>query len=291
MKLGPRRPLLPSGPDASLEELRAFAPSVLVEDDGTSRLWYSGHDGSTGRILEAVQPPGRPWERLGISVDAGLAGTSDLYGVESPSVVATPEGYRMVYAGSDGLETQLHMATSVDGHAWVPEGTFMDRDDADAVGATHPSLVLSGDDWWLFYSGYDGTGNGRRASILAAISSSGEKWDRLGPVLEPQGAELAVSEPWIVAFHRRFSMFYVSDGDQEPAGSAIHLATSEDGVSWARRGVTLEGSPGTGDGLAVRSPCVARLPDGTLRLWYAGRPNGDVTAGYRLWSVDFLAEV
>ncbi len=291
MTWGPRHPVLPSGPDARLEALRAFGPSVLVDEDGTTRLWYSGHDGSTGRILEAVQPPGKPWERLGVSVDAGLAGTSDAYGVESPSVVATPAGYLMVYAGSDGAGTQLHRATSVDGHSWEPEGTFLEREEGDAVGATHPCLVLSGGDWWLFYSGYDGTDNGRRASILAAISSSGEKWDRLGPVLEPDGAELAVSEPWIVPSHRRFSMFYVSDGDREPAGSTIHVATSEDGVSWARRGVTLEGSPGTGDGLAVRSPCLVRLPDGTLRLWYAGRPQGDVSAGYRLWSVDFMAEL
>jgi len=286
---GQRRPVLPPGPDAAFEALRAFGPSVLVEDDGTIRLWYSGHDGSTGRILEAVQPPGRPWDRLGVSVDVGLAGDSDSYGVDSPSVVATPTGYLMIYAGSDGADTQLHLATSPDGHAWKAEGPFLERGEEDAVGATHPCLIVTGGDWWLFYSGYDGTGNGCRASICAAISSSGEKWDRLGPVLEPEPGELAVSEPWIVASHRRLSMFYVSDEDGG-SRSTIHLASTEDGVSWARRGVTLEPCPGAGDSLSVRSPCVVRLPDGTLRLWYAGRPSGDVSAGYRLWSADFMAE-
>ena len=62
------REVLPvSGALADLDRLRAFRPSVLEEDDGTLRMWYSGHDGSTGRILEAVQPPGQSWERLGIT--------------------------------------------------------------------------------------------------------------------------------------------------------------------------------------------------------------------------------
>lgn len=101
-----------SGALADLDRLRAFRPSVLEEDDGTLRMWYSGHDGSTGRILEAVQPPGQPWERLGISVDAGSCGESDAFGVEAPSVVRTPVGFLMAYAGSDGADTRLHMASS-----------------------------------------------------------------------------------------------------------------------------------------------------------------------------------
>ena len=54
---------------SELESLRTFGPSVVEEDDGTLRMWYSGHDGSTSRILEAVQRPGGPWERRGVSID------------------------------------------------------------------------------------------------------------------------------------------------------------------------------------------------------------------------------
>src|ERR687898_527363 len=61
---------------ADLDCLRAFRPSVLEEANATLRMWYSGHDGSTARILEAVQHPGQPWERLGISIDAGSCGES-----------------------------------------------------------------------------------------------------------------------------------------------------------------------------------------------------------------------
>ncbi|MGH2652476.1 MAG: hypothetical protein ACRDHK_14835, partial [Actinomycetota bacterium] len=153
--------------NGDLDAHRAFGPSVLEEDDGTLRMWYSGHDGSTSRILEAVQRPGRPWEGLGLGIDAGFAGVSDAYGVESPSVVVTPGGYLMAYAGSDGADTRLHMAASADGHVWKSLGTFMERGEEDAVGATHPCLLVTSRQWWLFYAGYDGSRNGRRASILA----------------------------------------------------------------------------------------------------------------------------
>src|SRR5690606_39022356 len=84
-----------SGPWAELDSLRSFRPSVLEDDDGMLRMWYSGHDGSTGRILEAVQQSGQPFRRLGISIDAGAWGESDAYGVEAPSVVRTPRGFLM----------------------------------------------------------------------------------------------------------------------------------------------------------------------------------------------------
>lgn len=271
-------------PNGDLAALRAFGPSVLEEDDGTLRMWYSGHDGSTSRILEAVQRPGRPWEGRGLSIDVGFAGESDAYGVESPSVVVTPGGYLMAYAGSDGADTRLHMAASPDGHVWKSLGSFMERGDEDAVGATHPCLLVTSRQWWLFYAGYDGSHNGRRASILAAVSDSGVSWDRIGAVLPPGDDEVAVNEPWVVGAQRRMSMFFVSDDDRRPT---IQMATSEDGVSWDRRGITLPGSGEDVDTLGERSPCVLRLHDGTLSLWFAARPTNDLQADYSLCSAEF----
>jgi len=190
----------------------------------------------------------------------------------------------MAYAGSDGAETRLHMAASSDGRLWESLGTFMQREEADAVGATHPCLVVTSQRWWLFYAGYDGSDNGRRATILAAVSDSGASWDRVGPVLEPRGDEVALLEPWVVMAQRRFSMFFVSEDGRR---QAIQMATSEDGVSWDRRGNTLPGSGDDVDTLEERSPCMLRLRDGTLRLWFASRPTGDRSAPYRLCSANF----
>ena len=270
--------------DAALERERAFGPAVVEDGDGTLRMWYSGHDGSTVRILEAVKPPGGPWERRGVSLDVGAAGASDAYGVESPSVVATPGGYLMAYAGSNGADTLLHMATSEDGRRWRAHGAFMQRGADDALGATHPCLLVTGGQWWLFYSGYDGSANGRRASILAAVSDSGASWDRLGPVLQPVDGEVSVTEPCVVLSHRQFSMFFVSDDDHRPT---IQLATSADGFSWNRRGTLLPGSNENEDTLAERSPCALRLHDGTIGLWFAGRPTTDLDFPYRLCCAEF----
>lgn len=279
-----RAVLTGSGPWAEFDRLRSFRPSVLAADDGTLRMWYSGHDGSTGRILEAVQEPGQLWRRLGISIDAGFSEDSDAFGVDSPSVVPTPVGFLMAYAGSDGADTRLHMATSVDGHRWEAQGTFMQRGERDAIGATHPCLVVTGEGWWLFYSGYDGSDNGRRATIMAAVSPNGASWDRVGPVLEPTRDEVAVSEPWVLVRHRHFTMFYVSEAGETRA--AIDVATSDDGVSWDRRGTTLgPGDVGDESG-RVRSPSAMHLNDGRLRLWYATHTAGDPADGYHLWSAD-----
>jgi predicted GH43/DUF377 family glycosyl hydrolase len=259
---------------------------VLEADDGTLRMWYSGHDGSTGRILEAVQEPAQPWRRLGISIDAGSSGDSDAFGVEAPSVVPTPAGFLMAYAGSDGADTRLHMATSEDGHRWQAQGTFMQRGAPDAAGATHPCLVVTGERWWLFYSGYDGSDNGRRATIMAAVSPNGASWDRVGPVLEPTRDEVAVSEPWVLVRHRHFTMFYVSEAG---ARAAIDMATSDDGVTWERRGTTLAPGDIGDDSGRVRSPSAIHLNNGRLRLWYATHTAGDPADGYHLWSADHAA--
>jgi hypothetical protein len=117
-------PALPGGPDSS----RATRPTVLEEETGVLRMWYAGHDGSTSRILGAVQRVGEAWKRLGVIIEAGFSGDADHYGVESPCVVRTPGGYLMSYGGFDGEVTRLHMATSADGLNWVPQGTIMQRE-------------------------------------------------------------------------------------------------------------------------------------------------------------------
>lgn len=267
--------------------MRAFRPTVLEEPDGTLRMWYSGHDGEIGRILEAVQEPGQPWRRLGPSVEAGSSGASDARGVEAPSVVRSPAGFSMAYAGFDGNETRLHMATSDDGHRWRAHGAFMERNSADSGDANHPCLVVTGDRWWLFYSGYYGTGDGRRSEILAAVSLDGVSWDAIGTVLAPSGDELAVAEPSVLVRQRQFTMLFVCDNGT-PA--SIDMATSRDGLSWDRRGTTLRlGQRGGGDRASIRigSPIAAHLRDGRLRMWYSVRTSGDTVGSCRLWSTDF----
>lgn len=263
---------------------RMLRPWVLQEPTGELSMWYSEHDGVTGRILAAMQRPGERWKRLGVAIDAGFAGDSDRYGVESPCVVHTPGGYLMVYGGMDGETTRLHMATSSDGHGWTAQGTIMQRGSQDALAASHPSLVSTEAGWWLFFSGYDGASDSRRAVILAAVSPSGASWDRVGTVLEPLEGELATSHPCVVVIARTFYMFYASDdGDQV----SIAMATSADGMAWDRHGTTLKATGDGPDAQSVHTPCAVRYHDGSLHLWYAGLPAGDTGLGYRICSARF----
>jgi predicted GH43/DUF377 family glycosyl hydrolase len=276
---------LSPGVSGEADSLRALRPWVL-EEDGTLRMWYSGNDGTTWRILEAIQPGGGTWERVGVAIDAGFAGDSDNYGVESPCVVKTPGGYLMIYAGFDGDVARLHMATSPDGRQWVAQGTIMQRGREDAAGASHPCVVMTGERWWLFFSGYDGSNDNRRAAILAAISQSGASWDRVGTVLKPDEEELAVSHPCVLDVSGTFRMFYASDDGRRVE---IALATSADGLSWDRRGTVLAPSGEGPDGLTVHAPCVVRLHDGSLRMWYSGLAVGDADLAYRICSARSLS--
>ena len=266
------------------DSLRAWRPWVVEETDGTLRMWYSGSDGTTSRILAAVRLPGGKWERLGTAIEPGFAGDSDSYGAESPCVVKTPGGYLMAYGGFDGEVSRLHMATSTDAHGWDTHETIMQRGPEDAGGANHPCLLITGERWWLFFTGYPGLSGGERSVLVAAVSQTGASWDRVGVDLEPEPGEVAVSHPCVIDISRTFYMFYSSD-----IGGSIRiaLAASSDGLSWDRRGVVLEPSGQGPDGVGVHTPCAIRLHDGSLAMWYAGIPVGDEELGYRICSARF----
>ncbi len=266
----------------SPDDVRALRPSVLEDPDGVLRMWYTGSDGTTSRIVAAVRPATGVWRRLGAAVNAGTSGASDSYGVESPSVATTPDGYVMAYGGFDGDTSRLHMATSEDGLRWSTQGTIMQRGEEDAFGASDPWLVAPGERWWLFYTA--ASDHRGRSTIAAAVSSSGASWDRVGTVLAPEQGELAVSHPCVIEIARTLYLFYSAD----VGGSLrIAMATSSDGVSWDRRGTVLEPT-GTGpDGASVHTPCVLRMRDGDVMMWYAGLPVGDEQLGYRICSARF----
>ena len=73
-----------------------------------------------------------------------------------------------------------------------------------------------------------------------------------------------------------------------PELDSVALATSVDGQRWERRGIVL---PATTDDepdtCAVTAPCVVRLRDGSLRMWYSRRPWGDDRLAYAIGSAVF----
>jgi predicted GH43/DUF377 family glycosyl hydrolase len=191
----------------------------------------------------------------------------------------------MVYAGFDGEVTRLHMATSDDGQRWTAQGTIMQRGPDEAIGASHPCLLATEAGWWLFFCGYDGSRDSRHAAILAAVSPTGASWDRVGTILEPVAAELAVSHPCVIEIARTFYMFYASD---DGGTGSVAVATSADGLSWNRHGTVLAASDDGAEKGGVYSPCVVRLHDGSLRMWYAVLAGSDAALAYQISSASFV---
>ncbi len=280
----PFQVLRPSGPFADLDRHRAWRPSVHRNDGSVLRMWYGGHDGSTSRVLTAEQRPRDGWTRLGVSVDPGLAGSSDAGGIDAPSVVRTPAGFVMAYSGSDGTAAQVHLAVSDDGDQWRPCGPFRSPGGRDATAT--PCLVWAEGQLWLYYAG---PGEDGRTSVFAAASRGGAAWRDVGLVLGPCDDEQSVSEPWVVAGDGALLMLYVRrDVGQHPL---VGLAASSDGRTWSRRAATFDLARRHHDAGPIGGPSALQIRGGPLRIWYAAADEGDTSGGCRLWSADVTGRV
>ena len=91
---------------------------------------------------------------------------------------------------------------------------------------------------------------------------------------------MAISHPSVLEISRTLYMFYASENEQQ---SSVALATSAEGVEWERRGVVVSTTDDP-DSCAVTAPCVVRLRDGSLRMWYSRRPWGDDQLAYTIGS-------
>jgi len=290
----PFQVLRPSGPYADLDSHRAWRPSVLQGDGRLLRMWYSGHDGATNRILSAEQRPRDGWTRRGVSFEAGLAGTSDGAGVDAPSVVRTADGFLMAYAGSDGTATRVHLAASTDGDRWRPSGPFPGAgasngggggDGADdATGS--PSLLVLDDQLWLYYSRRLDDG---RTVVVAAKSTDGTTWQTVGQVLGSHDGAGNVSEPWVVARDDDLLMLFVERHDDR--SRTIGLATSLDGLAWTRLPLPLDLARRHHDAGVISGPSALQLRGGRLNVWYAAGEEGDTDGGCRLWATEITGRI
>lgn len=93
--------------------------SVVLEDDGTLTLWYTGADGSRSRIGQASSSDGRSWARAeeSWSLGTGSPGEFDDSAVRHPWVLREGDQLHLWYAGYDGETWRVGYATRADGDA------------------------------------------------------------------------------------------------------------------------------------------------------------------------------
>lgn len=138
--------------------------------------------------------------------------------------------------------------------------------DFDAVQAGHPSVLLEGGVYKMWYFGWDAS---YLSQIGYATSADGRVWTKHGPVLAPtpflDGNDLAY--PSVVHTASGYWMWYNGfDGVTD----RIYTATSPDGTNWTKRGLALDVGPsGSPDSYYVAYPDVL-YTSGGYYMWYTG---------------------
>jgi predicted GH43/DUF377 family glycosyl hydrolase len=152
------------------DSLSVTPGSVVVEDDGSYTLWYTGADGSRSRIGRATSTDGRAWTRASDTFDIGTGapGEIDDSAVRHPFVLREDGVEHLWYAGFDGDVWSVVYASRASGDAeWTRAVTpgsdrarpvIQSRDgNFDANGAYRP--VVHRDDLGVYralYTGQDG---------------------------------------------------------------------------------------------------------------------------------------
>jgi len=155
----------------------AFDPSVIAMPDGSYRMYYTFHSGST---------PGSPCsgKQLRYATSTNLVDwtarsdvlLSDL-GCGVPNVVRAGEAdYRLYYVrGGEGVAHGTYMATSPDGLAWTPRAGILTPSDM-----VDPSVAQLADGSWLMLTADFPASKSSGPffqKLYAATSSDGFTWD------------------------------------------------------------------------------------------------------------------
>lgn len=203
--------------------------------------------------------------------------------VMMPSVVATDEGYWMLYAGR-GDEYRIGAASSPDGVTWTraSDGPVIPAGIAGAwtgLSVGGPTLLREGADGYRAW--FQARGDGPMSIGLAA-SEDGATWamESDEPVLEPGEPDAwdgaAVGHPEVLRTGEVYELWYSSSEQQ------IGYAISADGLAWTRycrNPVFLAQGVESWEAGATKGPEVLRL-DGTYHLFYAAGGSGQWQVGH-----------
>jgi predicted GH43/DUF377 family glycosyl hydrolase len=227
------------GSSGSWDDFQVYKPSVLY-DGMTYHMWYTGNDGSGGRIGYATSSNGITWTKH-ISnpvFDVGSAGAWDDGQVFDPHVIYDGTTYHMWYGGDDGSVTnnKIGYANSTDGIVWTrhPSNPVLSQGPSgswDDYLIHTPCVVYNGSTYHMWYTGHDGSN--RR--IGYATSYDGITWSKnaSNPVLDlgTPGSwdDNHVQTPVTLFDGTTYRMWYVGhDGANWRTG----YATSYDGIMW-----------------------------------------------------------
>jgi predicted GH43/DUF377 family glycosyl hydrolase len=191
-----------------------------------------------------------------------------------------------------GMEIRIGRAISDDGVNWARvdgpcRGAWLDHGgmtDWDALMVNGPQVVRQTDGIYrMYYHTYNPAKGGFLIGL--AISRDLRNWEKKGMVIGPGPAgswnEMGGSVHQVLKIEGRYVMFL--EGLDRTMHYCIGLATSADGFVWQvePEPVFRHAPRGSGawDALAVGTPWVVPVPDGSYRMYYVGMNEASPTAG------------
>ena len=244
-----------------------IVPRSVHRGTVTAGLWPSLPGEPRASVLGLVRQGPLAWSGPNLSFESLQAGY--------PSVLWDAGVYKMWYFGcTPSYFCQIGYATSQDGRTWTRYGPVLGPSlPQDSQIAAYPEVVKVGATYRMWYGGY----NGSNYRILAATSTDGTAWTKLGVSIDlglagSQDGYYAVM-PKVAFVGGQYMMWYTGVSQPQPPNAAIMLATSRDGLNWTKLGVVLDhGATGALDSFGVFGGDV--VFDGSMfRMIYDGQTN------------------
>lgn len=144
-------PVLRQGDGDDSEDL--YAPIVIKDDDGTWKMWYTGHDvaGRYGLMHASAQAPEGPWRK---ARQTFVFYPGDVF----PSEVWKEDGvFHMLYMLANTGFREILLATSIDGIEWIPRGAVFGLGPVrawDSRSIRWPSQIPVDGGWTTAYYGF-----------------------------------------------------------------------------------------------------------------------------------------
>jgi hypothetical protein len=300
----PANPLLSPGLPGAWDEYSIERPMV-IKDDQTYKMWYTGVGAEGMKIGYATSPDGITWTKQGPIVINGASSGWDADGIGFCWVIKELDIYRMWYSGTaDNMSWRIGYAESSDGQSWTrAAGAFPIPDpvllpgpstDWDGVGITlgeggvvAPSVVFDPDSgtykmWYLGFNedlGHPYTGIGYAESIDGTLWIKYDDGDPSAPYqfsdavlnlgLTGSWDYETIGSPAVIKADGIFHMWY--HGEDEAFTGRIGYTFSPDGIGWtkAAENPVLDATPATFDEYGAYDPMVIG-DGGAFLMWYRG---------------------
>jgi N-acyl-D-amino-acid deacylase len=273
-------PIVSLGEPGEFDDTHIFAPAVVREDD-RYLLWYCGSRGSVAqRVFRLGLASGRDGRQFEKHATHPVFEFGDgKHSILTPTLLRGADGFalredgrlRMWFSSTwfedpSGLHT-LHESTSEHGTGWSPPSEPL------LSNVYAPTIVKTDDGYQLWHT--DVSAN--PWVIRHATSRDGRKWQvTVDPVLK-------LDQPWererlfyptVLKIDGVYLMWYGSYWSARPNTTALGFAVSTDGIRWHKhpQNPVLRPDPNRPwESHYVTSQSIIRNPDGTFRIWYAGR--------------------